>query len=181
MSRCWVYKRAGTHNRVSIGSEEPGERGLNHCLLPLHHYLLLLLHHYTTTCCYSCTTTPLPAATPAPLHYYLLLPLHHYTTTCCYSCTTTPLPAATPAPLHYYLLLLLHHYTTTCCYPCTPAPLHYYLLPLLPLLLPGLLPCMGHPIKTTFTTTLQSPLYTTRIVFCLRVIQLWSTSIYKKK
>ena len=46
-------------------------------------------------------------------------------------------------PLHHYLLLPLHHYT---------------LLPLLPLLLPGLLTCMEHPIKTTFTTTLQSPL-----------------------
>ena len=46
-------------------------------------------------------------------------------------------------PLHHYLLLPLHHYT---------------LLPLLRLLLPGLLPCMGHPIKTTSTTTLQSPL-----------------------
>ena len=46
-------------------------------------------------------------------------------------------------PLQHYLLLPLDHYT---------------LLPLLQLLRPGLLPCMGHPIKTTFTTTLQSPL-----------------------
>ena len=26
MSRCWVDKRAGSHNRASIGSEEPGWR-----------------------------------------------------------------------------------------------------------------------------------------------------------
>ena len=47
MSRCWVDKKGWAHNRASIGSGGPGERGLN----------LLLA-----------ATTPLPAATPAPLH-----------------------------------------------------------------------------------------------------------------
>ena len=55
--------------------------------------------------------------------------------------------------------------TTTCitafCHYTLLLPLHLYtLLPQPPLLLPGLLPCMGHPIKTTSTTTttLPSPL-----------------------
>ena len=55
MSRCCVYKRAGSHNRACIGSQEPGWRRSEDFgeggLAPL-----------------LAATTPLPAATPAPLH-----------------------------------------------------------------------------------------------------------------